>query len=227
MSRSASAQGEPPADLSEFPLTSVAGGEVFYRSTKAPNGFGWFSSTGEGRFDLASPRGTLYVGRSAHCAVMERVAAPRPAEVDSRGRTRNLGSLIQDGRVAEEEADQILVWTLTVDKPFSVANLTDARAGTHFAVTNELSAGAGSYDVAHRWAASFDAHCFGGIEYRSRFVTKAGAGEHALAVFGQEKIGVGPFDEAATARTLTEAAADAQILIRRKPAALTNVTDTI
>ena len=109
---------------------------------------------------------------------------------------------------------------------FVVANLTDEAAARDFEVTNELSAGGGSYVLPQRWAAAFDVQGFGGIEYRSRFVTKDGAGEHSVAVFGAEKAGNGPF-VADDHRSLTEAAVEAQIPIRRKPAAVTNVTGVI
>jgi hypothetical protein len=228
VNRARSAQRKPPADISRFPRSEILEGEVFYRTTLAPKGFGWFSSSSEGRFDLLSPRGTMYVARSVHCAAMERVAAPRPMPVDTKGRrARYLGSLVQGGSVAEEEADKILVYELTTTERISVADLTHEAAGRDFGVTNELSGSGGSYAMPQIWAVYFDAKGFGGIEYRARFVTKEGPDQYAVAVFGEEKEHDGPFAATGPARTLTEAAADARIPIRRKPAAITKVVDKL
>src|SRR5690606_5570920 len=64
----------PPPDpeaLRDFPVWHVHAGTVLCRVTAAEHGPWWFSSTGEGRFDLVPPRGTCYLADDEVAALLE------------------------------------------------------------------------------------------------------------------------------------------------------------
>ena len=71
--QSGPALGSPPADLSGFPSASLDRFQGAYRAFRTPKEPGWYSSSGEGRFDLKPPHGTLYVADDVGTAVRERL----------------------------------------------------------------------------------------------------------------------------------------------------------
>src|SRR5690606_16647458 len=151
--------------------------------TGTRHGPGYFSSDGSGRFDLESPSGTLYAARSVHTAAMERIAGP-VEQRDGDGRARTIDGPYLAGGIEEHDAENVLIWELTAERPVAMANLTD-RGASAFGVTMELSGGGGPdmYAVAQEWAAAFAAESLGGIEYTSRFTSSTSPVDNAVAVF--------------------------------------------
>ncbi|SEB92057.1 RES domain-containing protein [Paramicrobacterium humi] len=206
-SRDEPAQGSP-GNLAGFPASGCEGS--LYRSTlDRYSSFGFYSSVG-GRFDLSTPRGTLYLARSAHTAVMERVAAPI-AQGATGGPKRNR-SLLREGKVGWEQARHILIWEIESREPVRLADLTTRRAAD-FGVTNELTS-TSHYELARQWASAFERAGFGGILYNSRFVTSKADVDSAVGIFGDAGAHDGPFVSVRPARTLVEAASDVGIGIR-------------
>ena len=159
MSRQQTAIGEPPEDLTDFPTLSLAG--LWFRAHTAGNGVWWFSSDGTGRFDLAEPHGTCYLGSSVGVAVRER-----------------LGRRLASGPVPIAVADQMLVSRVRLRS--RAADLT-TRAAERFGVTREIST-ITPYDLPQRWATALHAASHRGIRYWPRFAL--GADDLAVAQFG-------------------------------------------
>lgn len=216
--REDSAQGSPE-NIDSFPSTICSG--KLYRSALAryPD-FGYFSS-GEGRFDLAPPHGTLYLARSIHSAVMERVAAPSTNPPSTGGLTRRR-ALLSGGKIDEEQARNILVWEVASESPLTLADLT-AKKAARFGVTNELSSAPGNYHLAQEWAAAFHEADLDGIEYNSRFVTSKKRSDNCVAVFGDSGAKNGSFSSVSDPTTLEEVAEEAGVEVVRATAAPTNV----
>jgi hypothetical protein len=150
----------PPADeLKAFPVWHVHAGTVLCRVTSTGFGPWWFSSTGEGRFDLAPPRGTCYLADDEVGAMLEVLG---PIVVVSSGWTRRLS-----------------IWHLGLPDQCSAADTT-VRAARGFGVTAEL-ASMTPYDLPHRWAAAFAVAGHQGVRYRVRHDP---GGSRALALFG-------------------------------------------
>ena len=62
----------PPALLNaEFPSREYPPGTEVFRSHTHGRGPRWFSSSGEGRFDLAAPNGTCYVAEAEVTKLLE------------------------------------------------------------------------------------------------------------------------------------------------------------
>ena len=153
--------GAPPAadDLVGFPVWHVHAGTVLCRVTSADLGPWWFSSTGEGRFDLAPPRGTCYLADDEVGALLE-----------------VLGPIVV---VSPTWAARLSMWHLGLPHQCSAADTT-VRAARGFGITAEL-ASMTPYALPHRWAAAFAAAGHQGVRYRVRHDP---GGSRALALFG-------------------------------------------
>ncbi|HEX6237791.1 MAG TPA: RES family NAD+ phosphorylase [Acidimicrobiales bacterium] len=152
--------GPPPAErLAGFPVWHVHAGTVLCRVTSADHGPWWFSSTGEGRFDLAPPRGTCYLADDEVGAVLE-VLGPLTMIVPSWAKRRSL-------------------WHLDLPAQCSAADLT-VRAARGFGITAEVMSIV-PYRVPQMWAGALAAAGYQGIRYRIRHDP---GGARALALFG-------------------------------------------
>lgn len=149
----------PPEQLTAFPVWHVHAGTVLCRVTSADHGPWWFSSTGEGRFDLPPPRGTCYLADDEVGAVLE-----------------VLGPLTV---VAPSWAKQRSLWHLDLPEQCSAADTT-VRAARGFGVTAEVASMV-PYRVPQLWAAALAAAGHRGIRYRIRHDP---GGARALALFG-------------------------------------------
>jgi hypothetical protein len=145
----------------------------------------WYSSSGEGRFDLAPPWGTLYAADDVETAVRER---------------------LRERVVAHGVVSPALAATFEVSAiepgPARCAHVSDARAARH-GVTRELVTML-DYEVPRAWAAWAHREGFDGVRYASRFTTGSA---NAWALFGEAGQAERP---AAVPRTLPGAAACAE-----------------
>jgi len=146
VSRQQVAIGEPPGGLGDFPSIALSG--LWFRAHSVSRGVWWFSSDGSGRFDLAEPQGTCYLGSSVGVAVRER-----------------LGRRLASGPVPAAVADQMVVSRVRLRA--RVADLT-ARAAERFGITREIGT-ITPYDLPQRWATALHSAGHRGLRYWPRF----------------------------------------------------------
>jgi hypothetical protein len=170
---------DDPAELASFPGRTVQG--RWFRShvdrpAEPDHGCWWFASLGHGdpngfgRFDLAAPEGTCYLGSSAEVAARERVG-PFLSNVAGREYVSAAVLATADGPVAVTEVSVA---------PVEAANLP-VKAATRW-VNRSLSVGTGIYGVSQAWAARLRAASFDAITYEPRYT--GGRRARALALFG-------------------------------------------
>lgn len=146
MTRQEVAVGEPPEELTDFPSVALSG--LWFRAHSASRGVWWYSSDGSGRFDLAAPNGTCYLGSSVGVAVRER-----------------LGRRLSAGPVPAAVADQMLVSRVRLRA--RVADFTE-REAEGFGITREIGT-ITPYDLPQRWAAALHRAGHRGLRYWPRF----------------------------------------------------------
>jgi RES domain len=150
---------DPPVSLEGFPSLSVSG--QLYRIHRSDHDPLYFSSTGESRFDLLAPRGTLYTAQTPVGAFLEvfRGRLIPSAEVAARSLTRldRTGDLL------------------------SLADCTSPEA-RGFGITAAIHSTA-DYDLTQRWALAFADAGFDGIYYLVSH--DPSAGEHGIALFAE------------------------------------------
>lgn len=155
---------EPPADLSGFPAWTLGPDRALTRIHRRENDPRFFGSSGDSRFDLAPPRGTLY-------------AAVTP-----------VGAFIEVFRgvplVAQGELDARLLATIRVPDERKLADCTVARA-RRFGITAAIHS-TPDYALCQRWAGAFDAAGFAGIRYRVSH--DPSARQIGIALFGAEGV---------------------------------------
>lgn len=144
------ALGEPPEDVTAFPSIALSG--LWFRAHGAGRGVWWYSSDGSGRFDLAPPHGTCYLGSNVGVAVRER-----------------LGRRLAAGPVPAAVADQMLVSRVRLRA--RVADLAD-RAAERYGITREIGS-LTPYDLPRRWAAALHGAGHRGVRYWPRFALAA------------------------------------------------------
>lgn len=154
---------DPARDVHRFPSRTLRAGAIWFRQHAQSDGPWWFSSTGDGRFDLPPPRGTCYLASNAPAAIRERVGPDFAAH-------GSIPSSLLDGRV---------VSTLALPQQVRAANLNATKAADH-GVTRELPVMV-PYDVPRAWAAAFAAAAYDGIVAELRFTPGRPSG---LALFG-------------------------------------------
>lgn len=167
------AQQRPAHDLTGFPRTVLAAGRAWFRE-HGHLGPWYFAAGPGGRFNLDSPRGTLYLANRSDCAARERIG-PDLADVG-----RVAASLVHDRYVSRLELPQDVV----------AAQLTNSHALTWGVVGNELVA-IDDYSLTRVWAQAFDQAGFDGLWGRLRFSAGQGRG---LSVFGAEGTRSWPLD---------------------------------
>lgn len=133
---------EPPEVLDGFPDVVLETGVVLARIHRSENDPLFFSTSGDGRFDI-SPEGTLYLAADEVGAFLE-VFRSRLVPAD------------------EVAARRLAVVALQADS--RLADLTSA-AGRGFGITAAIHASS-DYRLCQRWAAALDRHGFDGVLYR-------------------------------------------------------------
>lgn len=154
--------GEPPDDLSGFPVWTLRPDHAVARIHRRANNARFFGSSGEYRFDLPSPSGTLHAAETA------------------------VGSFIEVFRavpfLAQAEVDARLLAGIRVPDERRLADCTGS--GTRrFGVTAAIHS-TPDYGLCQRWAVAFAAAGFAGVRYRvSHDPSMTGVG---LALFGDD-----------------------------------------
>jgi hypothetical protein len=194
----------PPAslDLTGFPRAGWRRTITLYRAHNTSHGVWWFSSTMDGRFDLAPPMGTCYLASSAGIALRERMGE----------RLLTFGYLLRD------EADQFVISVLT-HEPSGAPRIADTAhaIAVQFGLSREIST-TSRYRTTQRWAQAFFDAGFGGVRYEPRFATDPRA--RSIALFdeaGGSDPSSWPGWTIAEIITAASAAADAGIAIRALP----------
>jgi RES domain len=161
-SRSRRALGEPPDDLSAFPARTIRRTTPLYRAHTRGRGPWWFSSDGDGRFDLPAPDGTCYVADKPEAALRERLGP----------------KVVGSGTVLRHELERTLVSHLALPAPAHVANAAHPDAYRH-GCTTEIGT-VEDYSLTKRWAIAFRRDRWMGVRYRARLAT----GAVSVALFG-------------------------------------------
>ena len=160
-------QGNPTKSLYGFPTVDVFPTDSLYRAHAFDKSPWWFSSSGEGRFDLTTgPYGTCYLANNIRTTVRERIGEP----------------LVKAGFIHADDARKMCVSRLVLPTVISLADLNDEEGkSATFGVTGELTTVA-PYDLCQTWAHQFEELRYGGIYYRPRFDPARNA--VSLAIFG-------------------------------------------
>lgn len=156
--------GEPPSDLSGFPAWTLSPDLTLARIHRVGKDARFFGSSGDYRFDLQSPRGTLYAAETA------------------------VGSFIEVFRavpfLAQDEVDARLLAGLRVPGDRRLADCTSSRA-RRFGITAAIHS-TPDYALCQRWAEAFAGAAFAGIRYRVSH--DPSMTEIGLALFGDEGV---------------------------------------
>jgi hypothetical protein len=156
--------GEPPSDLSGFPAWTLSADQTLARIHRIGKDVRFFGAFGDSRFDLRSPRGTLYLAQTA------------------------VGSFIEVFRavpyVPQAEVDARLLASVRVPQTRRLADCTSARA-RRFGVTAAIHS-TRDYALCQRWAEALTGAGFAGIRYLVGH--DPSAREVGLALFGEEGV---------------------------------------
>lgn len=147
-----------PGDLRGFPWSAPP--KRLVRVCRAGASTWWFSSGGEGRFDLAPPEGTCYLATDAYAAIRE---------------ASRLGPVSTDWVAARELRE------VAPPDPGARLAVTTRQAAGRYGVTVELVTLV-PYDRPRRWAAAFRAHGFDGVRHQLRHDQRARPS--GVALFG-------------------------------------------
>lgn len=140
----------PPSDLRGFPEVVLGPPVTLWRVHSHPEPW-HFASGGDGRFDLASPRGTCYASDDRLGAFVE-----------------HLGPLVAPGRaVSLQILRSRFLSSLTVEGRLRLADLTAREALGRFGVTAEVGA-AVDYAQTREWAEALAEAGFAGMRYAAR-----------------------------------------------------------
>jgi hypothetical protein len=135
--------GAPAGDLRGFPASRLARTTTLFRVHPVGLGPWWFSSGGQGRFDLSAPRGTCYLSLSplgAFVEVFRDFAFVDAADVSRR-------------RISKLQAPRDLV----------LADCTSSRA-RRFGLTAQIHS-TPAYETTRSWAMAFSDAAFDGVRY--------------------------------------------------------------
>lgn len=150
---------DPDLDYAAFPSRKLEPSQVLYRSHGHPHP-GWFSSDLSGRFDLADPRGTCYLGDSIGMAIRERFGT-------------------QASHALEAEDVAAFVVSEITQLRILGADVSCEEAAS-FGVTSEMTS-MGTYEIPQHWARQLAHAGFSGIRYVPRFTPGSSS---AWALFG-------------------------------------------
>jgi len=132
-------------DLSRFPKRTVSKGRSWYRE-HGILGPWYFASGDGGRFNLETPRGSLYLASTPQAAARERIG----------------WDLAKSGRVPYSLVEGRQVATLNLPATLRLAKLTAPDAVHWQLIPNELTT-MPNYAVPRAWAAAFDQQHFDGL----------------------------------------------------------------
>ncbi len=164
MTRQRVTLGAPPGDgLAGFPRLHVDAAQPVYRIVRGGRGPWWFSSSGEGRFDLSAPLGTCYLALDPFSALLDVI-----------------GPDVCAGLVSTAFFEERRVRELRLPRAHAFADVAD-RGSVAFGVTGELHT-VTPYALPQRWARAFADAGFDGVRYRLRH--DPAASPDGLAVFG-------------------------------------------
>jgi hypothetical protein len=157
----------PPAGPAPIPTIArpAQAWRAHVRRTGSSAGAWWFSSTPDGRFDLEAPKGTCYLASDPTTALRERLG-PTLAGVDS---------------VEVADVDGVGVSRLAVPHGRDLADTVHPDAVKIPGLTREICTVV-DYEVTRAWAAYFDGHHCGGVQYSARHTTALNS--LSYAVFG-------------------------------------------
>lgn len=170
--------GHPFADLADFPSRTCDEGTVLWRISGSDHAGTpwWFSSSGDGRFDLNrhSGKGTCYLADSPLGCLLETIWRDATPTGDP-----DVFPPIAPSEVASLRAVQVRI-------PFEhrCADVTGegtAQLHTSFGITDAIGTCDG-YLRPQEWAGAWHAHGFDGVAYRLAH----GTGLQGWAVFGDE-----------------------------------------
>lgn len=176
------------ADYRRFPRRTCTAGSQWFRQHAVGLTPWWFSSSGEGRFDLDPPRGTCYLAATPAAALRERLGP----------------DLALHGKVAASVVDGRVISALKLPNTVKAADLGADRASDVYGVTGELTV-LTPYRLTRAWARVLSRAGFGGICGRLRF--SLGGDSTGLGVFGDagNREDWPGDDDPATARMVAEA----------------------
>lgn len=138
-----------PARLQDFPHRRMPQGTTLWRMVRTGRNPWWFSSDGQGRFDLPSPEGTCYAALDEIAALLEVI-----------------GPDIEAGAVSESLLSRRRLRRLALPGSRRVADLTDRRA-RGFGVTAEISTVV-PYDLPQQWSVALRCAGAEGVLYHLR-----------------------------------------------------------
>lgn len=168
------AQRPPTVPLDGFPTCLLTSSDTVHRAHSTDRGPWWFSSSGEGRFDIPAPHGTCYLADSPVSALRER-----------------LGTVLGESpAVPSSLLEEAVVSALSVPGEVLLADLESAAA-SRFGVTRELGTMV-PYAVPQAWARGFHEAAHGGVRYAPRFST---GDTSSYAVFGPAGATAWPVDD--------------------------------
>ena len=154
-------------DLADFPPFDLGADRVLYRVHRSIYPAVWFSTSGDGRFDLTSrpPTGTLYCSPT-----------PEGAFVEVFGRL---------GVVTQDVVDERLISQIPLETSLRLADLTDASIVGRYGISGDISASPpAGYATSQEWAERFYDAGFDGIHYVARH--DPSFSERSVAIFGSE-----------------------------------------
>jgi RES domain len=137
----------PPADLADFPVHRLLPSQRLFRVHLAKHGPWWFAATGDGRFDLALPRGTCYLADEAAGAFIEACQEP--------------GVLIPADYLRHRRLS-----VLSVPRELHLADCTVSRARA-FGITGEIHSSVARQRT-QAWARAFAQTGFDGVRFLAR-----------------------------------------------------------
>lgn len=168
------AQRPPTVALQDFPTYLLGSAATVHRAHSRDRGPWWFSSSGQGRFDLPAPGGTSYLADSPVSALRER-----------------LGTVLgESSTVPASLLEDSVVSALSVPEDVVLADLESAIA-SRFGVTRELGTMV-PYAVPQAWARGFREAQHDGVRYAPRFST---GDTFSYAVFGPSGASGWPADD--------------------------------
>lgn len=168
----------PPEDLGGFPETRLGPPVSLWRVHRHAEPW-FFASAGEGRFDLAAPRGTCYASDDPLGAFIE-----------------HFGHLIAPGRAIPLASLRARFLSyLTIEGRLRLADLMAREVLGRYGVTAEI-APVGDYQRTRQWGESLADAGFEGIRYPARHDPSGSL--RSVALFGAA--GANPLGSAATER---------------------------
>jgi RES domain len=175
-------------DLAGFPTFRVTDEDLLFRAHGFAHLPAFYSSSGQGRFDLPSPRGTLYLAFDRLTPFLE--SYRDSPDFDER-------------QASEKSISRYKLRNAEV----ALADCTDTSAA-EFGVPEWIhDCDETGYPKTQAWARSFDEWGYDGMLYWSRYARRVGVGLRSIALFGDagERFDLPESMERFTAETVNQA----------------------